>query len=136
LLAAGGGDDVVRVWNVATRTEARVFDHLWVDAIAFTPDSKRLVSSGNEGIVRSWDVETGKALQTFKGHTARVRAVALSAGREPGREEGMLCGISRGAAVWPALQVAHRPDSAGKLIVVVLPDRGERYLCKSLYPAE
>ena len=47
----------------------------------------------------------------------------------------MLCGIRGGAAVWVALQVARRPDSAGKLIVV-LPDLGKRYLSTSPYPAE
>jgi cysteine synthase len=58
---------------------------------------------------------------------------AFACARRLAREEGLLCGISCGAALSAALAVAARPDSAGKLIVVILPDSGERYLSTPLF---
>ncbi len=61
---------------------------------------------------------------------------AFETARQAAKLEGLLCGISSGAALWAALEVGQRPESAGQKIVVVLPSTGERYISTDLFQSE
>jgi len=58
---------------------------------------------------------------------------AMETTRQLAAKEGILVGISSGAAMWAAIQVSNRPESGGKTIVVILPDTGERYISTDLF---
>ena len=97
-----------------------------------------VLSGGAPGPHKIQGTGTGfvpKILNTqIYGEVIRVTdAQAIATTRRAAREEGMLLGISSGANIWAALQVAQRPESKGKLIVTVGCDTGERYLSNPVF---
>jgi cysteine synthase len=109
-----------------------------VKIIAAEPDASPVLSGGQPGPHKIQGTGTGfvpKVLNTsIYDEVIRVTdADAIAMARRATREEGMLVGISSGANIWAALQVAARPESKGKLIVTIGADTGERYLSNPVF---
>jgi cysteine synthase len=107
-------------------------------AIAVEPDTSAVLSGAPKGPHPIQGIGAGfipKVLNTkIYDEVVRVKNDdALQMARAMARLEGLLVGISAGAAVWAAVQVARRPENSGKLIVVIVPDFGERYLSTVLF---
>lgn len=109
--------------------------------VAVEPDSSAVLSGEKPGAHKIQGIGAGFVPQTFDRNVAdRIIRVkdndAIRTGRELSAQEGLLVGISSGAAAFAALQLAAQPEYAGKNIVVILPDTGERYLSTVLYAFE
>ena len=109
-----------------------------VQVVAVEPDASPVLSGGQRGPHPIQGIGAGfvPAILNTQVYDEVVRVKnqdALDTSRRMATEEGLLVGISSGAAVWSALQVAERPENAGKLIVVIIPSFGERYLSTVLF---
>ncbi len=112
-----------------------------VEIVAVEPASSPVLSEGRAGAHKIQGIGAGFVPRTFDRNVVdRIVTVtdreAFAAARRLAREEGILAGISSGAAFHAAAQLARQPENGGKNIVVLLPDTGERYLSTALFTQE
>ncbi|WLI88561.1 cysteine synthase A [Massilia sp. R2A-15] len=106
--------------------------------VAVEPEASPVLSKGTKGPHPIQGIGAGFVPQVLNTQVYdEVITVknedAFATARAAAREEGLLVGISSGAALWAAIQVARRPENAGKMIVTIIPSFGERYLSTALY---
>jgi cysteine synthase A len=123
------------ITGVAEVIKARKKDF---QAIAVEPEASPVISGGSPGPHKIQGIGAGFVPTVLNTNIIDeiVKVSNDNAGitaRRLAREEGILAGISSGAALWAAIEVARRPENAGKLIVVIIPDTGERYLSTWLF---
>ena len=109
-----------------------------VKIVAVEPASSPVLSKGTAGAHKIQGIGAGFVPDTLNTKIYdEIIAVenedAFAAGREIGKKEGVLVGISSGAALWAAKELAKRPENKGKTIVALLPDTGDRYLSTALF---
>jgi cysteine synthase A len=109
-----------------------------VKVVAVEPASSAVLSTGTAGPHKIQGIGAGFVPDVLDtGIYDEVIAVkdedAFAVGRDIGKKEGVLVGISSGAAVWAAIELSKRPENKGKTIVVILPDTGSRYLSTPMF---
>ena len=109
-----------------------------VKVVAVEPASSPVLSKGTAGAHKIQGIGAGFVPETLNTKVydeviAVENEAAFEAGREIGKKEGVLVGISSGAALWAAKELAKRPENKGKTIVALLPDTGDRYLSTALF---
>ena len=109
-----------------------------VKIVAVEPASSPVLTKGTAGAHKIQGIGAGFIPETLNTKVydeviAVENEAAFEAGREIGKKEGVLVGISSGAALWAAKELAKRPENKGKTIVALLPDTGDRYLSTALF---
>ncbi|MFT8319715.1 MAG: cysteine synthase A [Bacillus sp. (in: firmicutes)] len=112
-----------------------------VQVIAVEPSSSPVLSGGSKAPHKIQGIGPGFVPDNFNRSVVDeiytvANEEAIETSKQLARNEGLIVGISSGAAAFAAVQIAKRPENAGKTIVVLLPDTGERYLSTELFPAE